>query len=257
MKPRILRCGIAAPFGNGTFNVTPIVTGPAGWTVTVSPASLTFVTPGGSPSNHTAPQSWTVSVQVPASGVTPGPYAVVVKANPSITGVGQGPGSTFTVNVKAPQAVDNVAPTTSRTVVSGGNPYVSDTWTNDDVTITLSATDTATPPTAPSGVDKIYYSLKDIDTNLYYDLLGNESAVPFSPPLVYTGPITLSAERRTLVGYYAVDNAGLLRRLCAGDCVRLCRGDRTRVEPCPLQQDSAQDQPASAEAGPGRPPRGT
>jgi hypothetical protein len=85
---------------------------------------------------------------------------------------------------------DSTAPTTTATATAGGNPYPAGAWTNQSVTVTLSASDNL----GGSGVQSIAYSLD-----------GGKSWTTNSGASV---PVAITAEGATTLTYYAVDNAG-------------------------------------------------
>ena len=178
---------VSAPRGNGTFNTSLQVTGtgltplPAGW-VSTSPASLSFATGTGTPTVFFS-RMWNVTVTVPP--FTPaGTYTGQIRANPSVGGLGIGSGTSLSVVVTA----DNAPPNTLLSAVKADTTsYNGVDWTNQDVTITLSATDTGTPAT---GVASTQYK---IDLGSYQ---------------TYTAPFTISTEGLHTVTYLSTDNSG-------------------------------------------------
>ena len=178
---------VSAPRGNGNFTASLQVTGtgltplPAAW-VSASPNPLSYSTGTGTPTVF-FPQTRTVTVTVPP--LTPaGTYTAQIRVNPSITGVGAGPGTNLSVVVTS----DNAPPNTSLSAVKAdATPYNGFDWTNQDVTVTLSATDTGTPAT---GVASTQYS---IDSGPYQ---------------IYSAPFTISSEGLHTVTYFSTDNSG-------------------------------------------------
>lgn len=178
---------VSAPRGNGGFTAALDVVGtggtplPAAW-VSALPEPLSYSTGTGTPTVF-FPATRTVKVTVPP--LTPaGTYTAQIKVSPSITGVGAGPGTNLTVIVTA----DNAPPNTSLTATTPpSNPYNGVDWTNQDVTVSLSATDTGTPAT---GVASTKYS---IDGGSYQ---------------TYAVPFTISSEGLHSVTYFSIDNQG-------------------------------------------------
>ncbi len=80
-----------------------------------APVSFSFST-GSAPSGADDTKSWTVSFTVPA-GTVAGSYTANIKANPSISGVGVGPGTSVTLTV-------NATVNTPAIVTSSANPSV-------------------------------------------------------------------------------------------------------------------------------------
>jgi hypothetical protein len=80
--------------------------------------------------------------------------------------------------------VDVTAPTTTASATAGGNPYTFGDWTNQIVTVTLSATDGT-----GSGVDKTFYTLDGGD------------------PTPYTGSFSVSSEGSHPLTYWSTDKA--------------------------------------------------
>jgi hypothetical protein len=82
---------------------------------------------------------------------------------------------------------DATPPTTTATATAAGNIYNSGEWTNQDVTLTLTAEDEQNG----SGLDKIYYNT---DGSTTYE--------------EYTDPLSVTSEGTKTVSYYATDKAG-------------------------------------------------
>jgi hypothetical protein len=178
---------VSAPRGNGNFTASLQVTGtgltplPAAW-VSASPNPLSYSTGTGTPTVF-FPQTRTVTVTVPP--LTPaGTYTAQVRVNPSITGVGVGPGTNLSVVVTSDNAPPN---TTLSAVKADATAYNGFDWTNQDVTVTLSATDTGTPAT---GVASTQYSIDG------------------GPYQTYSAPFTISSEGLHTVTYFSTDNSG-------------------------------------------------
>lgn len=178
---------VSAPRGNGNFTASLQVTGtgltplPAAW-VSATPNPLSYSTGTGTPTVF-FPQTRTVTVTVPP--FTPaGTYTAQVRANPNITGVGIGAGTNLSVVVTSDNAPPN---TTLGAVKADTTAYNGVDWTNQDVIITLSATDTGTPAT---GVASTQYK---IDLGAYQ---------------TYTAPFTISSEGLHTVTYFSTDNSG-------------------------------------------------
>ncbi len=115
---------VTAASGSGTFTASLVVAGgatpiPASW-VSTAPTSLSF-----SATATNDVKSWTVNFTVPLSAAC-GTYTANVKADPSITGIGQGPGTNVTLNVTG--CVTNHAP------VATNDSYSTDEDTNLNVT---------------------------------------------------------------------------------------------------------------------------
>jgi hypothetical protein len=179
---------VIAPNGNGTFTAPLQVTGtgatplPAGW-VTASPNPLSYSTGSGNPNANSFPQTRTVTVTVPA--LTPaGTYTGQIRVNPNVSGLGVGPGTNLSVVVTADSAWPN---TTLSATTPPSNAYNGVDWTNQNVTVTLSATDSGTPTT---GVASTKYKLDS------------------GPYVTYSGPFTISSEGITAVTYFSIDNQG-------------------------------------------------
>jgi hypothetical protein len=178
---------VSAPRGNGNFTASLQVTGtgvtplPAAW-VSAAPDPLSYSTGSGTPTVF-FPQTRTVTVTVPA--LTPaGTYTGQIRVNPSVIGVGQGPGTNLSVVVTS----DNAPPNTLLSATTPpSNPYNGVDWTNQDVTVTLAATDAGTPA---SGVASTKYKLDS------------------GPYVTYSGPFTISAEGITAITYFSTDNQG-------------------------------------------------
>jgi hypothetical protein len=88
---------------------------------------------------------------------------------------------------------DTFPPTTTASATASSNPYASGSWTNQSVSISLSATDN----TGGSGVKQITYSATGAQPITSITVLASSATVP-----------TISTEGTTTVSYYATDNAG-------------------------------------------------
>jgi hypothetical protein len=152
---------------------TPI---PNSW-LSITPSTLTF---------NTSPQtkSWNVNVTVPPYSAA-GSYSTQLKANPPPGKGGSGSGITITVNVTA----DDTAPNTSLVATNAdSSSYNGSDWTNQDVTIALSATDTGTPTT---GVALTQYKI--------------DAAPSYT---TYSAPFTISAQGLHTILYLSKDFQG-------------------------------------------------
>ncbi len=87
--------------------------------------------------------------------------------------------------------VDTTAPEVAASATSGGAPIASDTWTNDDVSVTITATDDE------SGVARLDY---------FGDLSGFEMADP--PAVSLAAELTVTDEGVTSLSYNATDDTG-------------------------------------------------
>ena len=81
--------------------------------------------------------------------------------------------------------IDLTAPTTSASATTGGNAYTFGDWTNQDVIVTLSGSDTG-----GSGVANTFYQINNGSTQ------------------TYSTPFTISTEGLYTVTYWSTDNAG-------------------------------------------------
>jgi hypothetical protein len=88
---------------------------------------------------------------------------------------------------------DISAPTTTAAAISGGNPYTAGAWTNQDVTVTLSATD----PDGAADVSKITYSATGAQTIASTEAAGASATLP-----------AITAEGITTVSFSAADQHG-------------------------------------------------
>ena len=135
-----------------------------------SPAACTFLSPG-------------------ASVGTDGTHTVY-GASKDVTGNEETP-------VSKAFKIDQTDPQTSASATTPGpQPYVFGTWTSQNVTVTLTASDT------PSGVDKTYDSVDDPDC-------GSGGPPPaLGDCQLYTVPFTISDEAAHTVRYFTKDLAG-------------------------------------------------
>ena len=123
------------------------------------------------------------------SSSTPGSYNIgASRVSGPVSSTGQ---AGFTLVVNAP--ADSTAPTTTPSAKNADNStYTNDTWTRQNVTMTLNATDN----TGGSGVQNITYSASGAQTIAQATQAGNSVTLP-----------QITAEGTTTVSYFAKDNA--------------------------------------------------
>jgi hypothetical protein len=135
----------------------------------------------------------TVNFQVSSSA--PADATAVVTATYQSGGVSGGKYQTGSFQVKTPAApADTTAPTSSASAKNTDDtPYAFDTWTNQDVTVTLSGEDES----GGSGLKEIRYTTNGTDPTA-------------SSGTIYTAPFTISTQGTTTVKWRAIDNLGNL-----------------------------------------------
>ena len=121
---------VTAPANNGAFSASLQVaaTGtnpiPANWVSTSPTSSLSFSTGGsGHPPSGGSDdtKSWTVSFAVPP-GTAAGTYTASIKANPSIGGIGVGPGSPVSLTVSVPCTAPSITANPASATKTVGDP---------------------------------------------------------------------------------------------------------------------------------------
>lgn len=178
---------IAPDTGNGKPSASNVITVAPQISPGANPIPAAWIAPLPNLTFNTSPQTlpWTFVVTVPPYSA-PGTYSSMLKANPPPAKGGPGSGINITVVVTA----DDAAPNTSLSAANAdSSSYTGVNWTNQDVTVTLSATDTGTPTT---GVAWTKYSLDG------------------GPYQTYASPFTVSPEGLHTLLYQSQDFQGNL-----------------------------------------------
>ena len=113
------------------------------------------------------------------------PFVVTGEGVHSVQYGSDDPNGRGSITHTAPVNIDLTKPTTSASATAGGNPYTFDTWTNQDVTVTLTANDTG-----GSGVANSFYKIGTGATQTYSD------------------PFTITTEGIYTIAFWSTDNAG-------------------------------------------------
>lgn len=176
---------IAPDSGNGKPSASNVITVSPQFVPGANPIPGSWVAPLPNLTFNASPQtlSWNVAVTVPPF-TQAGSYSTMLKANPPPGKGGAGPGILITVNVSA----DSTPPNTSLSAAKADTTnYNGVDWTNQSVTVTLTAADSGTPTT---GVAVTKYNL---------DGTGYQ---------IYTGPFTVSTQALHTLLYFSQDNQG-------------------------------------------------
>jgi Domain of unknown function (DUF5011) len=176
---------IAPDSGNGKPSASNVITIAPQFVPGANPIPGSWVAPLPNLTFNTSPQTlpWNVAVTVPPF-TQAGSYSTMLKANPPPGKGGAGPGILITVNVSADSTPPN---TTLNAAKADTTNYNGVDWTNQSVTVTLTATDSGTPTT---GVAVTKYNL---------DGAGYQT---------YTGPFTVSTQALHTLLYFSQDNQG-------------------------------------------------
>jgi hypothetical protein len=168
-----------------TFSGNPTIAFPVGFVVTTSPGDVNF-------SQNNQGKGWNVKIRVPAN-TTPGVYSALVGATPEASS-GHTTGSVQTqviLEVKAPTPSDVTAPTTTALATANATSYASSSWTNQNVTVNLSATDNS----GGAGVKNITYTVSGTGGPITNTVSGSSAS------------INISAAGSSTITYFATDNA--------------------------------------------------
>ena len=176
---------IAPDTGNGKPSASNIITVAPQFAPGANPIPSAWISSLPNLTFNTSPQTlpWNVTITVPPYTAA-GSYSTMLKANPPPNKGGPGAGILITVNVSADSAAPN---TTLSAAKADTTSYNGVDWTNQAVTITLTATDSGTPTT---GVAFTKYNL---------DSTGYQT---------YTGPFTVSTQALHTLLYFSQDNQG-------------------------------------------------
>ena len=161
-------------FGGNT--TTPF---PAGFDVRTTPGDLQF-------SQTNQNKSWNVRLEIPAN-TPPGFYTALIRAVPDTSSHTSGTGTQVVIEVKAPAPSDITAPTTT----ANAGLYINNSWTNQPVTLNLSAVDNV----GGVGVKNITYTTSGPNGTTTNTVNGS------------TASIVVSIEGSTTITYFATDNA--------------------------------------------------
>jgi hypothetical protein len=179
--PKGFKAAVKVTPNSTTFSGNATSPFPAGFIVSTNPGEVTF-------NQNNQGKPWNVKIRVPANTI-PGFYSALIGATPD-AGTGHTSGTVQTqviLEVKSPAPTDVTAPTTS----ANAGSYASSTWTNQNVTLNLSATDN------PNGTGV---------RNITYTVSGAGGPVTNTIPGSSTS-IVISAAGSSTVTYFATDNA--------------------------------------------------
>src|SRR5919112_2165915 len=181
-------------FANGsTVTVTAQATGNAALSATMNSSTITLPSNWETIANNTLSPSVSSTVTINPTVTGPGTGTVTYTATGTEAVTGDALTRTDTMNVTwTAGSCDTTAPTTTPSATvpngTGTSPYNSGDWTNKDVTLSLSATDTG-----GSLLKEIRYTTDGTDPTA-------------TTGTVYSGPITRTST--TTVKFRAFDNAG-------------------------------------------------